>query len=471
MNIMGTYSGMDMSMVEQLIQAEASRGVKFTQKKEQYTQSKNAWKDLNTRLDSLYKRLDDLQKTDSYKSKAVKLSDKANLNVSVESDTAIGEYRVQVKQLATHTRVTGSRIDTVESIHDDLTFSGMFSINNGGENLEIAVETTDSLSDISDKINSHTQDSGIRSSIVDNRLILSNTESGVKSLNVIDGVLAQSIGLAGANVTTKDGQNSIFRIDGLEIERSKNTITDVIEGMSFNLTNVHEGADATVVTVSEDMDKAADTLQKFVEQYNSTQTYIKSQLDVGDPSVEDNKTGTLSGDGTLMRLQSSLRMMMTKALPKKSPTDDSIKGLSELGVEINRDGVASFDRTVLEEKIKNDPQAVSDFFSKTEKITETTTNAAGEKETTTKDVKKGFAVDMRSFVNEYISSSSGIIKTRNDTYDRMIKDVNSRITQFEDRLEAKKARYIKQFTALDTAMMQAESQLEQMYSQLGMGQE
>ena len=34
MNIMGTYSGMDMSMVEQLIQAEASRGVKFKQKKE-----------------------------------------------------------------------------------------------------------------------------------------------------------------------------------------------------------------------------------------------------------------------------------------------------------------------------------------------------------------------------------------------------------------------------------------------------
>lgn len=53
----------------------------------------------------------------------------------------------------------------------------------------------------------------------------------------------------------------------------------------------------------------------------------------------------------------------------------------------------------------------------------------------------------------------------------MIKDVDSRISQFEDRLEAKKARYIKEFTALDTAMMQAESQLEMMYSQLGMGQE
>ncbi|MDZ7835748.1 MAG: flagellar cap protein FliD N-terminal domain-containing protein [Alkalibacterium sp.] len=127
MNIMGTYSGMDMAMVEQLIQAESSRGVKFTKKKEEYTQSKNAWKDLNTRLDSLYKRADDLQKTDTYDSKAVKLSNDSNLKVSASSQAATGEYRVQVQQLATQTRLTGTRISTVESIHDELTFSGKFS--------------------------------------------------------------------------------------------------------------------------------------------------------------------------------------------------------------------------------------------------------------------------------------------------------------------------------------------------------
>ena len=47
----------------------------------------------------------------------------------------------------------------------------------------------------------------------------------------------------------------------------------------------------------------------------------------------------------------------------------------------------------------------------------------------------------------------------------------SEFLSLNHRLEAKKARYIKEFTALDTAMMQAESQLEMMYSQLGMGQE
>jgi len=463
MNIMGMYSGMDMSMVEQLIEAEASRGVKFTKKKEEYTQSKNAWKDLNTRLDTLYKRLDDLQKPETFNSKAVNLSGKEALSVTSKPEAATGEYRVQIQQLATQTRLTGTRVET-ESIHTDLNKTGTLTFNGGDEGLTVEVEETDSLRDISDKINSQTKESGIRSSIVDNRLILSNTEFGDKDITVSGtDTLAADLGLDG--IEAVKGQIAQFTVDGLAIERPTNTIDDVIEGLSFNLTNVHEGTESTIVKVSEDMEKAADSLQKLVEQYNSTQGYIKSQLSVGDPSAEGNKTGTLSGDGSLMRLQSNLRMMMTK----QTDNGTSVKSIADLGVTISRDGVASFDKSVLEEKVKDAPQAVSDFFSKTETTPETT-DAEGEV-VPASSKKVGFAVDMRSFVNEYISGSSGIIKTRNDTYDRMIKDVDSRISQFEDRLEAKKARYIKQFTALDTAMMQAESQLEQMYSQLGMGQE
>ncbi|SFC39936.1 flagellar hook-associated protein 2 [Alkalibacterium subtropicum] len=463
MNIMGMYSGMDMSMVEQLIQAESSRKVKFTQKKEQYTQSQNAWKDLNTRLDSLYKRLDDVRKTESFNSKTVELTGEENLAVTADEGAATGEYRVQVQQLATQTRLTGDRV-TTDSIHSELSFSGDLTLTTGTGSFNVTVEAADSLKSISDKINGQTEETGVQASIVDNRLILSHNEYGLQDLTVSGtGTLTADLGLDAA--TAVPGKSALFTVDGLAIERTTNTIDDVIEGLSFELTNIHEGSEETKVSVTADMDKAAETLEKFVEQYNSTQSYIKTQLDVGDPSAENNKTGKLSGDGTLMRLQSNLRKMMTK----QSTTTSSVSSLADLGVEISRDGTASFDREKLEEQIKSDPNAVSDFFSRTETVPETTDANGDIVPATTKKV--GFSEDMRSFVDEYISSSSGIIKTRNDTYDRMIRDVDDRISQFEDRLEAKKARYIKEFTALDTAMMQAESQLEQMYSQLGMGQE
>lgn len=453
MNVMGLYSGIDMSMIDSIMEAEAAKGVRFTQQKEQYTKSQNAWKDMNTRLDSLYKRLEDLQNPDTFNSKSVNMSGPENVKVTASTTAATGDYRVQVERLATQTRLTGERVGIDGDIRTELGFSGKLNINS----IEIDVDPSDSLRSISEKINSSSADTGVRSNIVDNRLILTHAEYGEKDI-VIEGDLASGLGLS--NVEAVKGQNSKFSIDGIVIEdRPSNSIDDVIDGVTINLTNVHTGNESTVVSITENLDKAAESLQKFVEQYNSTQNFITSQLSVGDPSASDNETGTLVGDGTLMRLQSSLRSMMTST----ETHGTSIKGLQDLGVSVDRNGTASFDRTKLETQIRNNPNEVKDFFSSSQTI-------KGEEGEADRTESKGFSREMRSFVNQYISSSNGIIKTRRDTYDRMIRDVNQRIERFEERLEMRRDRYIRQFSALDTAMMQAESQMDFMFSQLGMNQ-
>lgn len=455
MNVMGLYSGIDMSVVEQLIEAEAAKGVRFTQQKEKYTNSQNAWKDMNTRLDSLYKRLDELQKPDTFNAKSVKKTGPDNVSVSASNSAATGTYRLNVQQLATQSRLTGTRVDT-ESIETALDLEGSFTLNSGTENeVVVKVEKGDSLKAISAKVNEQAKDTGIHSSIVDNRLIFTHSEYGELPLTVeADADLSDGLGFTGANFT--EGKNAQFSIDGLVVERASNVIDDAIEGVTISLTNVHNSNDSSVISITEDLDKAAEAMEKFVEQYNSTQNFITSQLNVGDPSASGNETGTLVGDGTLMRLQSSLRAMMTST----EAHGTSIKGLQELGVSVDRNGIASFDRSKLESQIKNNPNEVKDFFSSSSRVTD--------EEGETSTVTKGFSRDMRSFVNQYISSSDGIIKTRRDTYDRMIRDVNQRIERFEERLEMRKERYIKQFSALDTAMMQAESQMDFMFSQLGM---
>ncbi|GAA0486407.1 hypothetical protein IRB23M11_01060 [Alkalibacterium sp. m-11] len=467
MNVMGLYSGIDMSMVEQIMEAERARGARFTQQKEKYTKSQNAWRDMNTRLDSLYKRLEDLQQPDTFNSKSVKMTGPSNVGVTATSSAATGHYRVQVQQLATQTRLVGGKVNIPEDgdIRTALGLTkGEITLKIGEDKTEtIEIDETDSLRSISDKINNSTANSGIRSSIVDNRLILTHTEYGEKTL-VVGGSLANDLRFDG--VTAVIGQVSKFTIDGLSITRYSNTIDDVIEGLTFNLTNVHNENDSTVISVTENLDKAAEALQKFVDQYNSTQSFIRSQLSVGDPSAENNQTGMLTGDGTLMRLQSSLRSMMTSS--KSHGT--SINGLQGLGVTIDRNGTASFDRTVLDKQVRNNPDEVSRFFSSSERIIETIEDDEVNLVTNTRTERKGFSQDMRTFVNQYISSSNGIIKSRRDTFDRMIRDVNDRITRFEERLEMRRNRYIRQFTALDTAMMRAESQMNFMFSQLGMNQ-
>lgn len=471
MNIMGTYSGIDMSTIDQLIEAESASGVRYTNQKTEYENEQTAWKDVNSRLDNLYKRLETMTKPETFNSKTVVNSNKDFVSVTANENAASGEYKVQVSQLATATRMTGKQID-VDSIEDELAFVGTESstLNINGTSVEIGIGS--SLKDVQNLINENSDDTKVKANIVDNRLVLSHTELGDKTITVtgdasaklgLDNPIDSGTATDTDQTTVTQGQSALFKIDGIEIKRDSNTIEDVIEGVTFSLKKVHEGNAADTIKISEDTEKTAEAMKALVDQYNSLNSFIKEQLSVGDPSAEDNETGTLSGDSALTRLQTNLRSMFTRNMETNS---DSINGLQDLGVEIDRYGVATFDKEVFLEKVEKDPTDVINFFHGTEETTETVTEDGV---TTTKPVTKltGFANEARSLVNEYISSTTGIIKTKSDTYDRLIKDINARIDTFNLRIESKREQYIKQFTALDTAMMQAESQLEYMMGQLG----
>lgn len=469
MNIMGTYSGIDMATIEQLISAESARGTRYTTQKTEYEAEKTAWKDVNSRLDNLYKRLETMTKPETFNTKTVVNSNKDFVSVTANESAAAGEYRIQVSQLATATRLTGKQL-SVESIDDELAFvetePSILSIN--GTSIEIGIGS--SLKDVQTLINENSENTKVKANIVDNRLVLSHTELGDNTITVTGDASAQ-LGLDNpidsdtstdtGQTTITQGQSALFKVDGIVITRNSNTIDDVVEGVTFSLKNVHEGIASDTIKISDNTEKTAEALKALVDQYNSLNSFIKEQLSVGDPSAEDNKTGTLSGDSSLTRLQTNLRSMFTRNMETNS---DSIDGLQDLGVEIDRYGVATFDKAVFLEKVEKDPTDVINFFHGTEETTETVTEDGV---TTTKPVTKltGFANEARSLVNEYISSTTGIIKTKSDTYDRLIKDINARIDTFNLRIESKREQYIKQFTALDTAMMQAESQLEYMMGQ------
>jgi flagellar hook-associated protein 2 len=467
---MGSYSGIDMSVIDQMIEAERAKGVKFTNQKQKIEREKNAWKDINTRLDSLFNKLDTLTKKETFESRTVSsnVKESTSLSVTAGENAAVGQYRVQVQQLATSTRLTGGKIDT-GSIYDELKLSGEFSfiVDGEAEPFTIQIDSEDSLRDITNKINELTVDSGIQASIVDNRLVLTDTNMGESSIEVQidnDGI-ASGLGF-NENSKSDSGQSAIFTIDGLTIERNTNTIDDVIEGLTFKLSNVHQGADNEIITIASDTEKTTKAVKDFVEQYNSIMNQISSQMDVGDPSLEDNTTGALTGDGTLMRLQSGLRSLMTRNLEGDFSGD--FKNIEDLGITLDRDGVASFDEATFNEALQNDPANVARFFYTQERVTETV--GEGEEATTTSRFEKnGMSELLKNFVDTYISSSTGIISTKNETYDKMLKDINEQIDTFNERVDKKRDRYIQQFTALDIAMMQAQSQMDYLYSQIGLG--
>ena len=563
MNIMGTYSGITMETVEQLISAESGKLTKFTREQTSLKAEQSAWKDVQTRLTNLTDKMNALTKPAAFDAKKVALSQEGKFAFSASPAALSGDFSVEVKQLATRTQVIGNKLelaedtkltsawgktgdltigitgkeaqtitisetDSIESVIDRINEStkesgvsaviidnhvvlqsadlGNKKINIGGtvasdlgldivgsdnithmrgnkvalaegseikdawgktgeliigiagkEAQMITISETDSIELVINRINESTKESGVSAVIIDNHVVLQSKDLGDKTIT-IGGTLANDLGHANLkpNQVTQGKQASVI-VNGIAIMRDTNTISDIMEGVTLTLQATT--TETVTAKVTDDLEASTKLVQDFVDQYNSTMTFISTQLDVGDPSQENNKTGALAGDGSIMRLQSQLRGLLTQPIANDHKGNNTPNAI---GITVDRYGVASLDKTKLETALKDNSKIVSDLFNYT---VETKSEAADGPPVTKKD-ELGLAQKFNALLNTFTDSKEGIIATKNETYDKMIKDLDKRITVFNERLDAKRERYIKQFTALDIAMMEAESQINYLMSQV-----
>ncbi|MEW8973772.1 MAG: flagellar filament capping protein FliD [Tissierellaceae bacterium] len=455
-SFIGSYSGVDQAMIDKLMQAERKPLVQMSNKKTSLLEKQNAWKDINTRLDSLFEKIKVLQKPETFTSRKAKSTNEDIVTMSPSKDAANGTYKINIKQLATSTTIIGKKVlPEDKSISDDLGFNGSFTIVNKDEvEANIEVKAEDSLKDIVDKINAKTKDwkdendetvkgTGISATIIDGRIVLTDEKTGARDIQLSGDI----VGDLGLDTGKEIGQKAEFTINGVEVQKDSNTVSDVIEGVTINLNKVHKDDEYDTVTVSLDTEKASKAVKDFVDQYNSTMKFIEEKLDAGDPEKEVS-AGTLCGDGSLMRLHSNLRMMVTDRIGNG---DTNIRDISQLGVTTkDRFGELQLDTGKLNKALSEDPQNVMNFFmSKTE------------------DGKEiGFVPRINEYVDSFISTKNGIIKEKNESYDKALKDLNRQIENFNARMERKEKYYIKMFTALDIAMMKSEDQMSWLQNQV-----
>jgi len=451
-NFLGSYSGVDQSTIEQLMAIEKRPLIQLSAKKTTMETQKNAWNDVRTRLTNLFDKIKALQNTDTYTAMKATAGESANLTAS--KNTPEGTYEIHVQQLATRASFIGEKVlADGQDATTALGVEGKFSINGDPEKPEnyIAVTAEDSIKTIADKINGLSKENGVRASIIDNRLVLSNVETGDTDITLtnVEGTVLGSIGIdsivnTDANVIA--GKNALFSVNGVDVERTSNSVKDVVEYTTINLVKEHTTGQSDSIVVTKDTSKVEESLKAFVDQYNSTMNFISDKMKAGTPG-ESASRGTLAGDSSLIRLQSTLRSMVTSSLANENI---GIKDISQLGVStVDKFGQLSFDSAKLKDALNEDPIAVQNFFS--------SKNAEGN------DI--GFSPRLNSYIDSF-SSSTGIIKGKTDSFDRSIKDIGKQVDSFTLRMERKEAYYVNMFAKLDTAMMQSESQMGWLTSQI-----
>ena len=391
-----------------------------------------------------------------------------------------GDYTITTERLATASQLlSGEILTTGQTSTSALGFEGTFKLASQDtseigssspmtlKQADITVASTDTLKDIITKINATTKDSGISATIIDGRLSLTDAQMGDRTISatsttdLADKLALKPAATGAAKATLATGNTAKITVNNMiTLERNTNTITDAVEGMTINLKATTAGSSVSV-SVADDTDNTLKVVKEFVEQYNSTVSFVTEKLSVGNPSSETNVAGALSGDSTLMRLQSSLRQMLTGgvAIQKTDPADPNetqkYDFVGSLGISVDRYGKASIDETKLKEVITKEPDRVAGFFSRSITV-----------DGTTEKKKVGLAEKLQTVVNSFVDSKDGMITAKNKTYDKAVDDIAKKIEAFNVRMEAQRERYVKTFTALDTAMMQAESQMSYLSSQL-----
>jgi len=443
MSLGGLASGMDTeTIIEQLVSLEKQPIYRYESEISQINKQKDAWRDVNGRLSSLGDKLSELKFSSTFNSRLAESSKEEIATATASNNSAEASYDLDVIQVAEAQRVA-STIDITDST-TDLAAVGAGTISIRGT--EITIGENFSLADIRDEIN-NTENLGATATIIDDNLVIESAETGTSnSLDLQDstGTVLQDLGVLDTDGTTlknelQSAENAQLSINGIDITSQSNTIDQAVEGMKFELTN----SGSAKIEVSKDTVKAEESVQAFVDQYNSLMNFIDEKSNY---NSDTDTASALQGDSTLMRLQSRLRQNVMDSVE----TGGDLTHISQLGISVDRDGVMTLDSDKLTEALENDAEAVTKFF-----------NADS-----SEDGFEGVANKVDGYVDQLIKTNTGLIPNRINSFDKRIDSLNDSIEDVEASVEMARERYTQQFTAMETALSEMQQQSSWMSSQL-----
>jgi len=331
-----------------------------------------AYQDMQSLLQSLESSLSTLHDStdttnDAFSQRSAALtasstSSTAEMTASVAAGTATGTHQIVIEQVATAERIAGSGVSSKTT---SLGYSGTFTIGEAdGSSASIAVTSDMSLSDVENAINDQSATTGVTASILqvsssEYMLVLTaqDTNKAIQLSSVSGTDIPQSLGLVDSSGSYVDelqkAQPAIINVDGVSsIQRDSNTISDVIEGVTLDLTQADPNSTVTM-RVTNDTSTVESAIKSFVTAYNSWRSYV-----AGNQSVQSDGTAasgaTLFGDSMLRDASEEIQNALSSLVNSNS--------LGAFGITFDSNNSLTINTTTLESALENNFTAVQSLF-------------------------------------------------------------------------------------------------------------
>ncbi|MCM8612558.1 flagellar filament capping protein FliD [Accumulibacter sp.] len=370
------------------------------------------------------------------------LSDTTIAAASASSSAVAGTYRIEVTRLASQhviASATGaaspfSGAGTTLPTGGTLTIS-LDSAGGSSPHKSTAITIADGATpeNVRDAINSAS--AGVAAVVINGtagkQLVLTSDAAGSNQIITLAGVAglaydpnATPVPATDPFAQTQAAQGSAFKLNGIAVEASSNTVTTALDGVTLNLLKGPElpaTSVSTTLTISRDTTSISSGVNALVKAFNEFHTTASS---LGSYDAASKRAGALNGDSTLRTAQESVRAALGKVPSELASA--SLQRLTDIGVTLQKDGKLSIDSTKLGKAIGDDLAGVANLVSAYGKAFRTAT--------------------------EGLTGSGGLIAARSEGLSASIKGLGQQSEIISARLTQIEARYRKQFTALDTLM-------------------
>jgi len=236
--------------------------------------------------------------------------------------------------------------------------AGSFTITSGGENVPVTVNAGDSLTTIMNNINSAASGTNIVASIVNNQLQIEGDGANPVSFTNVSGTALATLGFAASGAVNQATapQAASLTVDGVSgITRTTNTISDVLSGVTLNLTQASPSTQVTL-QVAPDANGATTAINNFVTAYNNWESFVQQN--------EATASGGGAASGAVLFGDSSLR---EASLQIDGSITQSILGtsLAAMGISLNSANQLVVDSTTLSQNLTSNFAGVANFFQST----------------------------------------------------------------------------------------------------------
>lgn len=463
----GIGSNLDVAnIVSQLMSAERQPVVQLDAKAASFQAKLSGFGSIKSMLAQFQTALSGLTDASKFQPKKASIVDATIATATASAGAVAGNYSLEVSSLAQAQKLTtagqASSTALIGSATATLSFNfgkvdkgvadpatGLYPTptytGNGAGVKTVTIDPADSsLSGIRNAINK--AGIGVTASIVNDgtgtpyRLSLSVNETGASNslqISVADdsavaALLSYDPSAGNQPLTeTVAAKNALFKIDGIDIVKTSNTVTDAIEGVTLNLTKINVGA-PTTVTVVGDSASVITSVNAFVKAYNDVSKTLKD-VSAYDPATK--KGGPLNGDSSVRSIQAQIRSVLNAPVAGGS---GRYSLLSEIGVTVQKDGSLAVDASKLQTAADLNPASIAGLFAGDG------TGAAG-----TANAGKGYAFQLNKLATDFLGAD-GTITSRTEGLNQSLKTIAKSKDVLNVRLELTEKRYRAQFNSLDS---------------------